>query len=219
MHLASVNIGQARPFQAKVVGQTGIFKEAVPGPVHIAAPGVAGDAICDVENHGGPDQAVYVFGAPDYTWWSRELGTDLIPGTFGENLTVTDLVSAELSIGDRLHIGPRVVLEVTAPRIPCVTLARRMGDPRFLVRFRIAARPGVYCRVIQPGDVQVGQTVRREPYPGEALTAIEVFEAFFANRYDEETLRRHLAAPIAIRDREDKEQRLRELLATRTTQG
>jgi MOSC domain-containing protein YiiM len=215
MHLVSVNISQARPFQAKAVGQTGIFKEGVPGRVAIGALGVAGDAICDVENHGGPDQAVYVFGVPDYAWWSRELGTDLVPGTFGENLTVADLMSAELLIGDRLHVGPWVVLEVTAPRIPCVTLARRMDDPRFLVRFRIAARPGVYCRVIQPGDVEVGQTVRREPFAGEALTVIEVFEAFFANRYDEATLRHHLAAPIAIRDRVDKEQRLRELLASR----
>jgi MOSC domain-containing protein YiiM len=150
MHLASVNVGRARPFQAKAVGQTGIFKEAVSEPVSIGALGLAGDAICDVENHGGPDQAVYVFGVPDYEWWSRELGLDLAPGTFGENLTITDLESAELLIGDRLYVGPQVILEVTAPRIPCVTLARRMNDPRFLVRFRAATRPGVYCRVIQP---------------------------------------------------------------------
>jgi MOSC domain-containing protein YiiM len=214
MRLASVNVGRARPFQAKAVGQTGIFKEGVVEPVSIDALGLAGDAICDVENHGGADQAVYVFGVPDYAWWSRELGMQLAPGTFGENLTITDLESADLSIGDRIQIGPSVVLEVTAPRIPCVTLARRMDDPRFLVRFRAAARPGVYCRVLEPGPVQVGQSVTWEPYAGETVTAIEVFEAFFANRYDETTLRRHLAAPIAIRDRVDKERRLRDLLAT-----
>jgi MOSC domain-containing protein YiiM len=213
MRLVSVNVGRARPFQAKAVGRTGIFKEATFEPVSVGALGLVGDAICDVENHGGPDQAVYVFGVPDYTWWSRELATDLAPGTFGENLTITRLESAELSIGDRLHIGPHLVLEVTAPRIPCVTLARRMNDPRFLVRFRAAARPGVYCRVIQPGDVQVGQAVDRAPYPGETLTVLEMFEDFFADRDDEATLRRHLAAPIAIRDRAEKQRRLRELLA------
>ena len=213
MRLLSVNVGKARPFQAKAVGKTGIFKQPVLTPVRIGALGLAEDAICDVENHGGPDQAVYLFGAPDYAWWSRELGMDLAPGTFGENLTITDLMSADVSIGDRFYVGPQVVLEVTAPRIPCVTLARRMEDPRFLVRFRAAARPGVYCRVIEPGDVQVGQSVRHEPYAGARLSALEVFEAFFANDYDEATLRRHLAAPIALRDRVDKERRLRELLA------
>lgn len=217
MRLTSVNVGKARPFQAKAVGQTGIFKQPVVEPVSIGALGLATDAICDTENHGGPDQAVYVFGVPDYVWWSRELGTELAPGTFGENLTVTDLESATLSIGDRLRVGPQVVLEITAPRIPCVTLARRMDDPRFLVRFRAAARPGVYCRVIQTGDVQVGQTVTLEPYAGETLTAIEMFEDFFEKRHDEATLRRHLAAPIAIRDRVYTEQLLRELLAARST--
>ncbi len=203
MRLVSVNIGKAQAIEAKS-GQTGIFKRYQEGPVRITAGGLAGDAICDTENHGGVDQAVYVFGAPDYVWWSETLGRELLPGTFGENLTVSDLESANLNVGDRLHIA-EVVLEITAPRIPCVTLATRMGDPAFAKRFRHAERPGVYCRVLREGSVQAGDEVTIEPYSGERLGVLEMFRDFYRAKLDEATIRRHLAAPIAIRDRTEKE--------------
>jgi MOSC domain-containing protein YiiM len=213
MQLLSVNIGQAQPIQdAKASGKTGIYKRPAEGRVQITVDGLQDDVICDTENHGGVDQAVYVYGAPDYAWWSDALAEALAPGTFGENLTITELVSAELSIGDRLRIGA-VILEVTSPRAPCVTLARRMGDPGFLKRYREAERPGVYCRVIHEGFVQAGDQVTLEPYPGIPVTAIEIFRDFFSPDRSEATIRRHLTAPIAIRDRIEKEQQLQKLAA------
>lgn len=210
MQLISVNIGKARAIHgAKTSGRTGIYKLPVSEPVRITRDGLPGDAICDTENHGGVDQAVYVFGTPDYAWWSRELAQDLAPGTFGENLTISELESATFSIGDRLHIG-EVILEVTAPRIPCGTLAARMGDSTFVKRFRYAERPGLYCRVIHEGHIQSGDKVTFEPFAGETITAIEMFRAFYEKQLDEATLRRHLAAPIAIRDRVEKERKLAE---------
>lgn len=213
MHVLSVNIGRVEPLaDAKASGVTGIFKRPVGEPVSITSHGLIGDAICDIENHGGVDQAVYLFGAPDYLWWARELEYDLAPGTFGENLTVSDLESALLLIGDRFHIGS-VILEVTAPRIPCVTLARRMDEPTFLKRFREAERPGVYCRVVQEGLLQAGSDVHLEHYTGSPVSALEIFRDFFAPEHDAATIRRHLAVPIAIRARRDKERQLSALLA------
>lgn len=210
-----MNVGQERPIEnAGKSGRTGIFKLPVDGPVAVTRAGVAGDTISDLENHGGVDQAVYVFGEPDYAWWSKELGRDLPPGTFGENLTVSGLESGAACIGDRLRIGP-VLLEVTAPRIPCATLAARMGDPRFVKRFRRAERPGLYCRVLGEGRVRAGDAVAFEPYEGERIPALEIFSDFFDPYLDEATLRRHLAAPIAVRARADDERKLRRALARR----
>lgn len=130
MKLISVNVGEKRTIRkAKASGETGIYKVPAREPVRVTRDGLAGDEISDKVNHGGPDQAVYVYGVPDYEWWSYELGREFAPGTFGENLTISGLESARFSIGDRLRVGS-VVLEVTAPRIPCVTLAARMGSPR-----------------------------------------------------------------------------------------
>jgi MOSC domain-containing protein YiiM len=213
MELISVNRGQATPLaHAKSTGVTGIFKQPVAGPVPITALGVPDDAICDTENHGGVDQAIYVYGTPDYAWWEQELGHPLAPGTFGENLTISELTSAEFAVGDRFAIGS-CILEVTAPRIPCVTLARRMEDPTFVKRFRAAERPGLYCRVIEEGVVQSGDAVHYTPYTGERIPAIELFRNFYDNTRSVAMLRRYLAAPIAIRDRQEKEQQLADLLA------
>lgn len=215
MELISVNIGRAEPIKrAKKSGVTGIFKRPLQASGYIGPEGLAGDVICDKKNHGGPDQAVYVYGTTDYAWWSAALGRELGPGTFGENLTIGELESAQFNIGDRLHVG-EVILEVTAPRIPCATLAARMGGPAFVKRYRAAERPGLYCRVIRAGNVQVGDPVTVERYAGETVSALEMFRDFYVPALDEATIRRYLAAPVAIRDRESKEAMLRERLAAR----
>jgi MOSC domain-containing protein YiiM len=214
MQLISVNIGRAQAIpNAKKTGITGIYKFPAPGPVLVTRLGLAEDAIIDVDHHGGPDQAVYIYGQEDYAWWSQAVQADLLPGTFGDNLTIAGLESAAFSVGDCLRIGP-VVLQVTAARIPCGTLAARMGDPLFVKRFRQAERPGLYCRVLQPGPVQAGDEVVCEPYLGETVTILEVFRDFYNNALDAATLRRHLAAPIASRERIEYEAKLRKLLET-----
>lgn len=211
MNVLSVNVGQALPLaNAKSVGKTGIFKQAQAEPVWVGTLGLTGDAICDTENHGGPDQAVYIYGAPDYAWWEETLGRPLAPGTFGENLTISDFASAEYAVGDRLEIGD-VVLEITAPRLPCVTLARRLNDPAFLKQFRAAERPGVYCRVPRAGPVAAGQPVALLPYGGERITMREMFRDAFVPVLTVPAIQRYLAAPIAERACIDMEQQLRKL--------
>jgi MOSC domain-containing protein YiiM len=211
MKLISVNTGREQTIQyARKSGTTGIFKQPAGSPVMVNPLGLEGDAVIDVENHGGLDQAVYVYGWPDYAWWSAELGTEILPGTFGDNLTIDGLESARTSIGDVLRVGA-VVLQVTSPRIPCSTLGARMGDNGFVKRFRYAERPGVYCRVLQPGPVQSGDPVTWEPYSGPTVTTLEMFRNFYKPSDDAATYRRYLEAPIAIRARVEMEEKLRKL--------
>lgn len=168
MIIRSVSIGEASPTAAKLSGATGIDKRSVDGSVHVGRLGLHGDTICDLERHGGTDQAVYVYGSEDYDWWSAELGRTLRPGTFGENLVLEPLSCREILVGDRFTIG-ELVLEVTSPRIPCATFAERMGDATFPRRFQKAGRPGFYCRVLSEGAVGRGDTVEFERYRGYEL--------------------------------------------------
>jgi MOSC domain-containing protein YiiM len=191
---------------------TGIYKKPVDHPVQVTALGLVNDAICDTENHGGVDQAVYVYGSTDYDWWSAELGQPLSPGTFGENLTISNLESAAYLVGDLVVFSGGVVLEVTCPRVPCVTLAARMGDPKFVKRFRFAERPGLYCRVIQTGAVLAGESVWVEHYPGESLPAIEMFREFYNPHPSAAYLRRYLNTPTPIKGRDEVEAQLKALL-------
>lgn len=208
MKLVSINIGQEQSIATgKRSERTGIFKLPVRGPVRIGFLGLEGDFIASEKHHGGPDQAVYVYGAADYDWWSGELGREVEPGTFGENLTVGDLESARFYIGDRLSVGA-VTLQVTAPRIPCGTFARRMGDPQFVKRFRDAERPGLYCRVIQAGVARVEDEVSVESTKDEKVGMLEIFRDYYEKAADAATLQRFLRAPLAIRARKALEERL-----------
>lgn len=213
MQLISINLGQEKTQQnGPRLETTGIYKHPTNETVHIGLLGLTGDSVCDTKNHGGPDQAVYVYGAADYAWWSQELRHEVAPGTFGENLTISDLESAQLNIGDRLQIDS-VILEVTAPRIPCSTLATRMGDPKFIKRYRKAERPGLYCRVIQEGNIHSGGKVVLTSYAGETLSIAEMFREYYEKDKSEASLRLHLNAPIAIRARVKLEDELQALLA------
>jgi MOSC domain-containing protein YiiM len=212
MNLVSVNLGQERILQRRDrVERTGIFKFPTQEAVKVTKLGLEGDVIISKKHHGGPDQAVYIYGAADYEWWSRKLGVEIASGTFGENLTISDLESAQFNIGDYIHLDD-VTLQVTAPRIPCGTFATRMNDPGWVKRFRQAERPGLYCRVIQEGYVQTGDPVSVEKYAGETISILEMFRDYYQKHKSEQTLRRHLRAPIAIRARRDLEKELQKLL-------
>lgn len=181
MKLLNVCVGIPRATRSKS-GWTGIHKQPVDGAVFIGRLGLSGDHILDTENHGGPDQAVYIYTQPDYAFWSAKLGRVLEPGTFGENLLFSELESASVRIGQQFRVGG-ALLEITFARIPCVTLAERMGDLGFVRKFREVGRPGMYARVIREGEVQAGDAVCLENNPPEdAPTILENFEAFFASQ-------------------------------------
>src|SRR5688572_28315777 len=187
MKLSSVNLGQERTlYRRDRVEQTGIFKFPTAEPVKkLTKLGLEGDVIISKKHHGGPDQAVYVYGGGDYEWWSKELGRDFAPGTFGENLTLSALESAQFHIGDILHVG-EVTLQVTAPRIPCGTFAARMNDPQWVKTFRHAERPGLYCRLIQEGFVKTGDPVSIERYTDKTVSIPEMFRDFYVKHKSEE---------------------------------
>ena len=89
MKVVSVNAGRSELMQigARTV-ETGIRKAPVERG-HVGALGLAGDVVADEENHGGLDQALYLYSSDDYAFWADKLGGMPGPGTFGENLTLS----------------------------------------------------------------------------------------------------------------------------------
>ena len=162
--------------------RTGIDKRPVQGPVQVEPLGLVGDAVLDTANHGGTLQAVYAYALEDQEWWTRELGEELdrptTPGSFGENLTVAGVAVNDARVGERWTIGS-VVLEVTAPRVPCSTFAGFIGLRGWVRRFALAERPGAYLRVTTPGTLQAGEAVAVTPGPPHAPTIREMFAAYY----------------------------------------
>lgn len=205
MEIISVNTGKAQLIPgAEAAGESGIYKQPRSGSVEITTDGLINDAICHTKHHGGLDQAVYVYGQLDYDWWLKTTGRRFEPGSFGENLTISKLDSS-LNVGDRLLIG-EVVLEATAPRIPCANLAAKVGDMGFHKEFRAAGRPGIYCRVLNPGRVTAGDRVELQCHAGDTVSIKEVFAICYEPEPDKSSIQKLLNAPIAIRLRHQFEQ-------------
>lgn len=205
MKLLSVNLGRPRlvPYTNQPDGLTGIDKRPADGPVRVAAPGprgvgasgLAGDTVCDTRYHGGDDQAVYAFAREDLDEWEHELGRSLANGCFGENLTTDGLDVSGALIGERWRIGSEVVLEVTSSRIPCNTFQGHLGERGWVKRFTQKGATGAYLRVIEPGEVQVGDPVEIVHRPDHGVTAAMQFRAVTTER---ELLPRLLAAGGAL---------------------
>ncbi len=154
--------GAADPMQRAFT--SAIWKSPVAGQVRVGQLGLAGDAVADTRVHGGPDQAVLMYSLGHYSLWEAELGRSMGPGAFGENLSVTQLDEDSVCIGDILEING-VRFEVSQPRQPCATLARRHQVPDMIAIVRRNGRSGWYLRVLTEGSVEAGQAVRIEDRP------------------------------------------------------
>lgn len=171
MRLVSIQIGTPRSVGTPRAENrmereftSAIWKSSVTGSVHAGRLGLAGDAVFDTRHHGGPDQAVLMYAAAHYPRWTRELGRSLNPGDFGENLTVEGLDEDTVCIGDVYEVGP-VRLQVSHPRQPCATLARRHQIPDMIAIVRKNGRSGWYLRVLIEGHLEAGRPVHRLDRP------------------------------------------------------
>lgn len=166
----SVNVAVVRefPYRGQTV-RTGIWKLPTTDRVTVGFEGIAVDTVVDSRVHGGADKAVYAYSVEDYAWWSEELGEELEPGRFGENLTTEGIDLSTTRIGDRWKVGS-TLLEASEPRQPCFKLAHKMGDPGFIRRFAKALRLGTYLRVIQPGEIGAGDGIEVVERPDHEVT-------------------------------------------------
>ena len=177
VRLLAVNLAVVRTGEwTGRMGRTGIDKRPAPGPVRVGAFGLAGDTIVDRRHHGGADRAAYAYADEDFAWWSRELGRQLWPGSFGENLTTSGLDVTGARIGERWAIGS-TVFQVTAPRVPCQVFAGFWDVPDLIGRFVRRGCPGAYLRVIAEGEVAAGNPITIVHRPAHDITVGHVFRA------------------------------------------
>lgn len=159
--------------------RSAIAKRPVLGPVRIGRLGLAGDAQVNRRHHGGPEMAVHLYPFDHHSFWRKRLGDHPLlddPGAFGGNIALTGMDEAQVRIGERFRLGS-TVLEVSQPRMPCVTIERRFERKGMVEAILESGRCGWYFRVIEEGEAAPGDSLVSLPQSGSRYTVRETFLA------------------------------------------
>ncbi len=163
---------------------TGFYKEPIDGPVAATRLGLAGDAVADTRNHGGPDKAILCYALSHYRAWHTEYPQlEMGPGGLGENLTLAGTDESTVCLGDRFRIGDCEV-EVSQPRQPCWKIARRWGVKTLTKAVAQTGRTGWYLRVLTEGTITPGQTLQRTAQPHPAWPVSRANDVLFGREVD-----------------------------------
>ncbi len=158
---------------------TGIEKQRVQ-EVYLSSQGFEGDDVADKKHHGGPDRAVCLYPAEHYIQWEQELGKTLPVAAFGENLTVTNMLEADVCIGDIYKIGDAVI-QITQGRIPCSTIDRYTEANTLLKRLIETGYTGFLARVLEEGTICADSTIELvEKHPAR-ISVLYCNEVYFKN--------------------------------------
>jgi MOSC domain-containing protein YiiM len=123
--------------------------------------GFTEDRVGHPKKQGGEAHAVCIFSLEKILALQKE-GHPIFPGSCGENLDLAGIDWEDIHIGTRLELGSGVLLEVTQFTKPCASVSGSFlnGD---IARIMQESHPGwsrVYARVLTPGRVKIGDTVR-----------------------------------------------------------
>ncbi|UXP30749.1 MOSC domain-containing protein [Reichenbachiella agarivorans] len=190
MKVVSTNIAQPREIIWNGKPEiTGIFKESTSLPIQLGTTDVVGDAVIDRRYHGGVDKACYLYAADHYDYWRAQYPDKELPyGMFGENLTVEGLDETKMIIGDVYQLGTAKV-QVSEPRQPCYKLGIRFDDQGILKKFVNSTFSGVYVRVLEVGEVSVGDTFELIESVEQGLSIAEIYGLIYAKTAEPETMR------------------------------
>lgn len=172
---------------------TGAVKAPHAGRVIATENGLDGDAQGNLKVHGGPNKAMCCYPFEFMAQWAAD-GFDLPEGAFFENLTLEGLPDQVVYLGDIFELNDLTV-QVTQPRRPCATVSARWSDRRLPRLMQSKSRSGYYLRVLRPGTIAEGDTMRLVTRLPGAVSVAETNRVMNIDRQDIEGIHRLLAAP------------------------
>lgn len=99
-------------------------------------------------------------------WVNEELGLDMHHGDFNEQIVVEGLGDlGDIEVGTVITFGNGIILEVVDHAYPCKKLEDHNGPGliKALAEKRddtIYSRRGILCKVVHPGDLRPGETIK-----------------------------------------------------------
>jgi len=144
----------------------GVPKKAIAG-AYVGWKGVEGDRQATRKHHGRPFQALCLWSA-EVMETLRAEGHQVVPGSAGENITVSGINWSDVRPGTRVRIG-EVLCDISSYAVPCKQLAhlfvnkdfKRIHHDRDLENRTASCR--VYATVVERGEIAPGDPITFEP--------------------------------------------------------
>jgi len=140
--IISVNISEEKGEKKRNVGSCFLLKDK----------GLTGDA------HAGFMHRQVSLLAQESIDKIKNMGIDVVPGDFAENITTEGIELPTLPIGTKLLVGDGIVLRVTQIGKECharCAIFQQVGDC-------VMPREGIFAEVLTEGEVKVGDTIKVE---------------------------------------------------------
>jgi MOSC domain-containing protein YiiM len=86
----------------------------------------------------------------------KNMGIDVVPGDFAENLTTEGIELPTLPIGTKLLVGDGIILRVTQIGKECharCAIFQQVGDC-------VMPREGIFTEVLTEGEIKIGDTIK-----------------------------------------------------------
>jgi MOSC domain-containing protein YiiM len=128
----------------------GVPKEPIVEGILKKGEGLSGDAHADCHTH--RQVSLLAIESIDKM---RQLGMDLKPGDFAENLTTQGIDLASLAPGTRITVGDEVTLEITQIGKEChkgCAIMKQVGKC-------IMPKEGIFAKVVSGGVVRAGDAI------------------------------------------------------------
>ncbi len=121
---------------------------------------VEGDKQSHRRFHGGPERAVTLFSLERIQQLQAE-GHTIVPGSTGENLTISGLDWSQITPGTRLRIGEQVELEISSYARPCELISDSfiMGKSSRISQLQYPGWSRLCARVLREGQVAAGDRI------------------------------------------------------------
>jgi MOSC domain-containing protein YiiM len=163
MKIISINV--VSPSRVSLDGgpnkvRSGFFKLPVIQSIYLNYLGFEGDGVGSNKIHGGVDKAVCAYCTEHFSYWNDKLLHELLPGSFGENLSLLGMLETEVNIGDVFEMGAAQV-QVSQPRQPCFKLNKVFKDQSMACSVKTTGFSGYYFRVLKPGLIEPGSLVKK----------------------------------------------------------
>ncbi|MGJ8529562.1 MOSC domain-containing protein [Maritalea sp.] len=144
------------------------------------------DEQADARVHGGPEKAVHHYPSDHYSnWLAEKFDTSFAfkAGAFGENISTAGVTEEDVCLGDIFSLGTARV-QISQGRQPCWKLNMHTRFPDMAINLQNSGRTGWYYRVLNQGEVKVGDKFELVDRLHEAWPMDQLIAARFNKQLD-----------------------------------